>query len=112
MIPGMRTISVMQPVSDTPQVAGALAPRPRDLRGMAVGFVDEAGANGDVMMDALQDELVRRAGIGTIVRTRLGTSSLHITSVESGETRVVDTPGPAVDELSRWCAAAVTGVGY
>ena len=102
----------MQPVCDVPQVAGALGPRPRDLRGLAVGFVDEAGANGDVMMDALQVELVRRAGIGTIVRTRLGTTTLHITDVETGDSRVLETPGPAVDELSRWCAAAVTGVGY
>jgi hypothetical protein len=112
MMSGMSTISVLQPVCDEPQAARLLGTRPRDLRGLAVGFVDEAGANGDVMMDALQDELVRRAGIATIVRTRLGTSTLHVTDVETGETRVIDTPGPAVDELSRWCAAAVTGVGY
>lgn len=102
----------MQPVSDAPRPARSLSARPRDLAGLSVGFVDEGIIPPTRwLMAALERELAQRAGIGRIVRARLAGKSLELVDPHGGSSETVETAGP-VDELSRWCAAAVTGVGY
>jgi hypothetical protein len=63
-------------------------------------------------MAALERQLVERAGIGRIVRARVAGSELQLADSSGTVLKTISTPGPPVDELSRWCAAAVTGVGY
>jgi hypothetical protein len=107
------TISVMQPVSDSPRPARSLTTRPRDLAGLSVGFVDEGIIPPTRwLMAALERELVARAGIGRIVRARVAGRALELVEPGTGRAETISIPGPPVDELSRWCAAAVTGVGY
>ena len=109
----MNTIAVMQPVSDSPRPAGVPATRPRDLAGLSIGFVDEGIVPPTRwLMAALERGMAQRAGIGRIVRARAGLDALEIADPSDLQLQTVETPGPPVDELSRWCAAAVTGVGY
>jgi hypothetical protein len=109
----MRTIAVMQPVADEPQPAGILATRPRDLRGLSIGFVDEGIVPATrYLLAALETQLVERAGIGRIVRAKLGGNELEIADPSGVVLDTVHTEGVPVGELSKWCAAAITGVGY
>jgi hypothetical protein len=75
-----------------------LAPRPRDLRGLRVGLVENTKFNSDVILGKLGERLARHYGM-TVSRMIRKRSASHAVTEE------------AADELRRISDFVVSGVG-
>ena len=75
-----------------------LAPRPMDLRGKVVGFIDNTKPNFNLLARDLGELLLSRYGVKSVIQKRK---------------RSVATPAPneVLDELARECDLVITGSG-
>ncbi len=108
----MTMISVMQPIPDEPQPSARLSTRPQSLSGRSVAFLDEGGPNADIMLDQLELELIERASIRRIVRAKVHGQQLDVLEAGSTAARTVNVTGQILNEVPKWCDAAIVGVGY
>jgi hypothetical protein len=87
---------VLNPVAEVWRVSGALSPRPADLAGLRVAFIDNTKPNSDRFMAELARHLsAQRRVAETILRTRPYGLAVD----------------PMLDEVAQRCNLVVTGVG-
>ena len=60
----------IDPTAGSGKAKVALAPRPMDLAGKVVGFLDNTKEQGDVILQAVADALVERHGVARVVIRR------------------------------------------
>jgi hypothetical protein len=64
-------MEILNPIPPTSTLAlASLAPRPRDLRGLRVGVLDNSKPNADALLGRVAELLVERAGAAEIRRWR------------------------------------------
>jgi hypothetical protein len=89
-------IFVLNPVGEVWSVSRSLAPRPSDLAGLRVAFIDNTKPNSDRFMAALADGICERTPLAEVIlRTRPYGLAVD----------------PMLDEIAQRCHFAVTGVG-
>ena len=91
-------MKLFDPTADPIPRAVALAPRPRDLRGLRVALVENTKFNSDAILRKLGEELVRRHGM-TVSRMIRKRSPSHGVTDE------------AADALRKISDFVVSGVG-
>ena len=105
-------ISVLQPVADGAPAPARLAARAATLAGATVAFVEHPGPNVTTLLATLEQELVARTGIARLVRLQTTGAKVEVLDLRTNETvEVVYTETP-LEEVPKWCHAAVVGVGY
>lgn len=105
-------ISVLQPVAESAAAPARLADRLPALTGATVAFVEHPGPNVATLLSALEQELVERGGIERVARLQTTGAKLEIVDLRTNEiveTVLTETP---LEEVPKWCHAAVVGVGY
>ena len=91
-------MKLFDPTSTPRERSVTLAPRPRDLRGLRVGLVENTKFNSDAILARLGDRLAREHGV-TVTRMIRKRSPSHPVTEE------------AADALRRICDFVVSGVG-
>ena len=91
-------IVVLNPTAPPRELRSALAPRPGDLRGRAIGFLWNSKPNGDILFGRLEELLRQKYEISNTIYRRKPTASIP------AEEEVVN-------ELARSVQAAVVGLG-
>ena len=91
-------MKLFDPTATPRERSVVLAPRPRDLRGLRLGLVENTKFNSDIILNKLCERLVHRYGVtpGRMIRKR---SPSHAVTEE------------AADELRRISDFIVSGVG-
>lgn len=107
-----RVIEVLQPVVERPQSAGVLAPRPRDLSGLSVAFLDDNNPNVNILLPKLEALLARRYKLRQVVRCNLAAGRIEIAEPGGAvkEARVATTS--ILSEVAKECDVAIAGVGH
>jgi hypothetical protein len=106
------TITVLQPVADEVPKLAVLSERPATLAGASVAFIEHPGPNVNMLLRALEQELVAHSGIERIVRAQTVGARVDILDARTGAViEIVHTDAP-LEEVPKWCHAAVVGVGY
>jgi hypothetical protein len=94
----MKTIEVLVPVAEAKYGETAMAQRPQDLNGKAVGFVWNHKPNGDLLLRNVEQALKEKFRLsGTMMKTKPRASS--------------PTPLEDLEELSANCELVILGVG-
>jgi hypothetical protein len=106
------TITVLQPVADEVPEPAVLSERPATLAGASVAFIEHPGPNVSTLLLALEQELVAQHGVERIVRAQTVGNRVDVVDARTGTViEVVHTDEP-LEEVPKWCHAAVVGVGY
>ncbi len=91
-------MKIFDPTSAPRERSVILAPRPRDLRGLRVGLVENTKFNSDVILGKLGERLARQYGMSVSRMIRKRSPSHGVTE-------------EAADELRRISDFVVSGVG-
>ena len=90
---------LLDPTGDLVNTGAHLAPRPADLNGKVIGFLDNGYSNVDVLLAKLEALLSSRYAFAGIVRR-------CIASPQGTATKEM------LDQIAQECDIAVTGVGH
>jgi len=105
-------IEVLQPVVERPQAAGVLAPRPRDLSGLSIAFLDDNNPNVSILLPKLEELLLRRYKLRQVVRCNLATGHVEVAE-PGGKVREGHTVASSIlSEVAKHSDVAIAGVGH
>ena len=92
------TMVVLDPTAETRAAQHELAARLPALDGRAIGLLDNAKQNADVLLSRVEEVLSRRYGLSEVVR--------HQKPKTAG-----DAPLPMLEELAQRCDLVINAVG-
>ena len=93
-----KAIKVLVPIAETRAAQHELSPRPPELDGRAIGLLDNAKQNADVLLSRVAEALSKRYRISGVVR--------HRKPKTAG-----DAPLPMLEELAQRCNLVINAVG-
>lgn len=97
--------AVLDPRGSVRRASFDLAPRPKTLDGLRIGFLDNGKSNADVILQRLEEILTSRYNFTGVIRKPRRRPG------ENWRSRTIGVKDAIIDELASDCDVVVNGVG-